>query len=78
MSNRHPELDVDPGMDFTSNLIKLTISFDKTSVQVNVSGPIGDKLFCFGLLEMAKECIQLHAQNESKRILVARPELIRQ
>lgn len=37
--------------------VKLTIALDPSTGQVNVNGPIGDRLLCFGLLEMAKEAI---------------------
>ena len=62
------ELGIQPQM-------KLTIALDPSTGQVNVNGPIGDRLLCFGLLEMAKEAINAHALQAQKQILVARPML---
>lgn len=36
----------------------LEISYDPKTGGVQVHGPIGNKLFCFGLLEMAKMVIK--------------------
>lgn len=53
--------------------IKLVISFDPSTGQVNVNGPINDRLFVFGLLELAKEAINAHSVQQQKQIMVARP-----
>jgi hypothetical protein len=55
------------------NDIKLILSFDAQTGQVNVTGPINDRLFCFGLLELAKEAINAHYVQQQKQIMVARP-----
>jgi len=55
--------------------IRLVIDFDPQTGAVNLSGPIENKLLCYGLLELAKECIQNHAKQQKNQILVARPAL---
>lgn len=37
--------------------IPLTIEFDNVSGSINLSGPLQDKIFCLGLMEMAKQVI---------------------
>ena len=56
-----------------SSEVKLVISFDPATGQVNVNGPINDKLFCFGLLELAKEAVTKYCTQQAKQIMVARP-----
>jgi hypothetical protein len=53
--------------------LKLVITLDSTTGQVNVNGPINDRIFCFGLLEMAKEAINAYSAQQQKQIMVARP-----
>jgi hypothetical protein len=53
--------------------VTLTITIDTMTGQVNVNGPINDRLLCFGLLEMAKEAINAHKVQQEKQIMVARP-----
>lgn len=56
--------------------IKLVITLDPKTGQVRVDGPINDKILCYGLLEMARECIAEHTKQEQSRILVARPQVV--
>lgn len=56
--------------------VKLEIAlFANGSVGVN--GPIHDKILSFGLLEMAKDAVREHHQNQqrehAKNIVIARP-----
>lgn len=46
---------------------QLVITLDPATGSVQVSGPIGNRLVCYGMLEMAKEAIQGHAPSEAKR-----------
>jgi len=39
-------------------VVKVTISYNKTTGSITVDGPLEDKIFCFGLLEIAKEVIK--------------------
>lgn len=55
---------------------KLTITLDAMTGQVNVSGPINDRLLCFGMMELAKQAINDHAKAQQSQILVARPKII--
>ena len=52
------------------NKVTLTITFENGAV--NVAGPITDKMFCYGLLEMAKQAI---ADYKPSAIQVATPGL---
>lgn len=56
--------------------LQLTIVMDPQTGQVSLTGPINDKLFCYGLLELAKECIRTHAEQSKNQILVARPKIV--
>ena len=38
------------------------------SGEVNVSGPIQDKILCYGLLEIAKEVVVQFAEQQKNRI----------
>jgi len=38
--------------------IEIVISYTKETGSVTVSGPLEDRLICFGLLEMAKEVVK--------------------
>ena len=39
-------------------MIQIVISFDPITKEVQVKGPIEDKVFCLGVIEMAKYAIQ--------------------
>ena len=41
--------------------ITLTIQFNPQTREVRVTGPITDKILCYGLLEMARETVQMQA-----------------
>ena len=66
-------MDVIKGNGSTPDTAKLVISFDPSTGQVNVSGPIQDRIFCFGIIELAKQAINAHAEQQAKQILVASP-----
>jgi hypothetical protein len=55
--------------------LTLTIAMNPETGQVDVNGPIGDRIFCFGLMELAKEAINNHAKDQQSRILLARPKI---
>lgn len=42
-------------------MIDLHIRFNPQTKQVEVAGPLTDRLLCYGMLEMAKEVIQQQA-----------------
>ena len=53
--------------------ITLAIIFDPTTGALQVTGPIDNQLLCFGLLELAKENLKIHAANQAKRIVGVPP-----
>jgi hypothetical protein len=55
--------------------IELVISFDQTTGQVGVSGPINDRILCYGLLEMAREAIAKAGQEKKNGIVPIRANL---
>ena len=57
----------------TAETARLIISVDPKTGEVNINGPIQDRIFCFGILELAKQAINAHADQQAKRILVAQP-----
>jgi hypothetical protein len=47
--------------------VTLTITLDdKGGVEVN--GPIDQTLFCYGLLEVAKDTIRRHGEEQARRV----------
>lgn len=53
--------------------VQLTITIDPTTGAVNVNGPIGNKMFCYGLLEMAREAIADHNKQPASSITLLPP-----
>jgi hypothetical protein len=47
--------------------VQLTITVDDKG-QVAVNGPIDQTMFCYGLLEVAKECIRKHGEEKARRV----------
>ena len=56
-----------------STTLTLTITFDQTTGQVGVNGPIQNPLLCMGMMEMAKKAIHdfAAAQASGQRIVPA-------
>ena len=54
-------------------VVTLNITFDQMTGAVGVQGPIQNPMFCYGILEMARQAIQNYAQEQAKerRILPA-------
>jgi hypothetical protein len=48
--------------------IQLTIRLEPNG-QINVHGPLADKIFCLGLLELAKKVVFDYKQEESNIIV---------
>ena len=46
--------------------VVLTITLDQLTGSVQVSGPIGNRFVCYGMLEMAKEAIAAQAKPDVK------------
>ncbi len=44
-------------------LVTMTVTFDPQTGNVNVNGPIQDKIFCYGVLELAKDAIRRYNPN---------------
>jgi hypothetical protein len=63
----------EPVIQAMPGIVTLTIQMNQATRQIGVQGPIEDKLFCYGLLEMAKEAIAEHHKQQQGKILVARP-----
>lgn len=40
------------------NIVQLVITFNRDNGEINVTGPIRDKLFCYGMMESAKDAIR--------------------
>ena len=51
------------------NRVVLTITFDPASCQVQVNGPISDKMLCHGLLGMAADALRDHWRSKASRII---------
>ena len=50
-------------------MIEIHISFNPENGAVNVNGPIGDKIACYGVLEAAKDAIRdWHKQQLENRV----------
>ena len=47
--------------------VELKITINEAG-QLGITGPIADKMLCYGLLEMAKEMIQEHARKNQSLI----------
>jgi hypothetical protein len=56
-----------------SPVVELKISFDQMTGAVRVDGPIQNPMFCYGILEMARQAIQNFAaeQAQGKKIVPA-------
>jgi hypothetical protein len=52
-------------------MIQLTITYDPQTAQVGVSGPIGDKTLCYGMLESAKDAIREHCAAAKPSVIAA-------
>ena len=50
--------------------VALVIRFDPATGSVNVEGPLDQRLFCYGLLEMAREIILKRASNPSDHAIL--------
>ena len=50
--------------------IQLIITLVPEIGGVNVQGPIQDRFLCFGMLEMAKDAIRTHQENQNKQQLI--------
>ena len=57
-----------PSLFSEDRVITLTVTFDPATGQVQVTGPIQDKILCCGLLEMAKSTV---LKQEVSRIIPA-------
>lgn len=51
-------------------MITLTISYDPATGQLGLKGPVGDKVACLGVMEMAKHALLSGRPSESKPALV--------
>jgi hypothetical protein len=48
--------------------LQLLITMEDSG-QVRVDGPIGNKVLCFGLLEIAKEAVREYAEKNQKLVV---------
>jgi hypothetical protein len=51
-------------------VVQILIEMTPTG-QVNVTGPVDNKVLCFGLLEAAKDAVREYAEQNAKRIVPA-------
>ena len=49
----------------TNSIVRLEILLDRTTGSVTVNGPVDDAVFCYGLLECAKQSIQHYIAQKS-------------
>lgn len=59
------------------NVIRLVIELDPASGNINVNGPIDNKMLSYGMLECARDAIRDHIQQQAIRngLVVARGKL---
>lgn len=50
--------------------IELTIVFCPQTGQISLNGPMGNKLMCYGMLEMAKDLVRSYDPAKQSQILV--------
>lgn len=55
-----------PTLKAPSAFIKLEILLDQSTGAVTVNGPVDNALFCYGLLECARQTIQNHIAEKAK------------
>jgi hypothetical protein len=62
-----------PTVAVPSNVVKLEILYDQSTGAVTVNGPVDNGIFCYGLLECARQTIQNHiaAKVSGSRIVPA-------
>lgn len=48
------------------NTLKMVLLFDTQTGAFNISGPIDNKIFAYGLLELAKETIYNHHRQKEQ------------
>jgi len=52
--------------------VTLTITLSEAG-QVSCTGPLENRLICYGLMELAKEVIREHSANMNRRVIPASP-----
>lgn len=67
-----------PGTPATAGIINLTISYNPESGAVNISGPLHNRMLCYGLLKMGEEIIMGQAirGQEKQRQHIEVPKII--
>lgn len=48
--------------------LRFIIEMDQTTGQVQINGPIQNKMLCFGLLEIAKDAVREYARQHEGQI----------
>ena len=61
----------------TQSVIQLVITLDPNTHDVQVSGPIQDRLMCYGMLALAQEAIQQFAEKGQSSPIVRPPPGLR-
>jgi hypothetical protein len=51
-------------------MMQLVITFHEENGQVDVSGPIGNKMLSYGMLEMARDAIKKFSEDQAKSAIV--------
>jgi hypothetical protein len=51
-------------------IVELKITFDPATKQVQVSGPINDKMLAYSMLEMARDAIKDHIDAQKQPTIV--------
>jgi len=53
--------------------VQLIVTLNTVNGQVSVSGPIQNKILCYGLLEAAKDAVRDYVAKNQNRITLATP-----
>lgn len=58
-----------PAPGAPAQIIDLLIRFNPRTQEINVSGPIDNKILAFGMLEVAKETIVEYQKKQGERLV---------
>jgi hypothetical protein len=52
-------------------MIQLTIKYEESTGRIEVTGPIKNKILCYGLMELARESLSTYTPEKEKLINIA-------
>jgi len=56
--------------------IQLLIDFDPSSGQVNLAGPLDNRMLCYALIDMAKEIMLMQALTKASESRIVVPQVV--